>query len=152
MRLILTFCVMMIFCTTQAQQQAAKITSTHDSRLPQEVRDKLAAIKSPEDLRNFRFESKSTETLRDTGLTAAATIKTIRSFNFSNGQIVGEIRVTRSIVGYSSETTTTPVELCYQYCCTDKNGVEHCTQNFDVYKQWMKHPENCLNGRTTACQ
>ncbi|HEY4326669.1 MAG TPA: hypothetical protein VGN20_21970 [Mucilaginibacter sp.] len=149
MKLIVTCFLCLFAIAAFGQSPVTRITTLFDSRVPEEVKNKLRTITTPEELVKFHYTSTSNVMSRDT---PSMTIKTVTSFSFDDGKIIGSIKVSKNNIGYTNEVSETPVELCYIYCCKDKTGKENCTQNFDQYKQWMKHPENCLDSRTTSCQ
>ncbi len=154
MRSCLTFIFLLISygAWAQTQQQQKRIINTiSDSRIPKELKDKLTGLNTPEELEKFKYTSTINEMSKDTSM-PGMTIRTVRNISFKEGQIVGEIKSTKSHIGYTNETETIYVELCIMYCCKDKNGQEKCTQDYKLYKEWMKHPENCLNSRTTVCK
>ncbi len=61
-----------------------RITSLSDSRVPEEVKNKLKTVITPDELKKFSYTSTSNVVSRDT---PSMTIKTVASFSFDDGKI-----------------------------------------------------------------
>ena len=144
----LFFSLLLSFITFSTYSQET-ITSINDRRIPTEARSRIASLTDITTLEQFTYEIRYAEVDRKNP--SISILKKIDLY-FSDGKIKGEVRVTKSQVGYTSTTDANPVELCYMFCCTSKtSNAENCTENYKKFKEWEANP-GCSNSRTTACK
>ena len=125
-----------------------KISSLNDSRIPPEVKSRLSSITDVAALEQFTYEIRFSQ-VDPKSISIINTTKI--DLYFADGKIKGEVRITKSQVGFTSTTTTNPVELCYIFCCTQKNSKEEkCTEDYNKFKKWKEDP-GCSSSKTTAC-
>lgn len=125
--------------------KAQQISNLNDERLPSDLRNKIAAMSTPEQVQNFNYNS--SKIFVDSSL---ASVQQKIALSFSNGKLIGTITTITSNDGYEAKKDSYSIEICFSYCCIDENDKEDCTTNFDEFKK-KKLSDKCKKTTSHPC-